>query len=171
MFGPIYLLSTAVVLDISGLGSNLASPAAWPHQCFSCPVLVSLVVARLSYMLHKAAMTMSTAHLAFLALHVTSAHVHESCFSFSLLPTPTCVCFPVCCCNNTTSLHAAFRHLWQVAFVACRSPSPSPPSQQQREQHAHRGIKEQASQSGFSAQTHTADAPGMLSPEASSLAR
>ena len=56
-----------------------------------------------------------------------------------------------------------------VLFV-CRSPSPSPPSQQQREQHAHQAVQGQAYLSDSSEQTF-ADAPGVLSPEASSLAR
>ncbi|KAL3141169.1 hypothetical protein ABBQ38_003513 [Trebouxia sp. C0009 RCD-2024] len=50
-----------------------------------------------------------------------------------------------------------------------RSPSPSPPSQQQREQHAHQAVQGQAYPSDCSEQTF-ADAPGILSPEASSLA-
>lgn len=79
--------------------------------------------------------------------------------------------FPVCCCKKTQEFAGCVEALWQRAYVGCRSPSPFPLSQQQREQRAHQGIKEQASVSGFSDQTHTADAPGVLSPEASSLAR
>lgn len=167
----------------------LKTPQIWQQSCIACCCVSALLSLEGQWLpatlaVHAGTLMPSTDLTIFfvscLELCVKSAHMCESIFLISLpLSTSYCACHWLLRSGVefSLSLHLVSRfilelELRQIVHVwSRRSPSPSPPSQQQREQHAHQSVKEQASLSGSSNQTHTADAHGVLSPEASSLAR